>query len=109
MVPPVGRSCDRYEPFVYATTQHVALGLAAGPIFICNCARSYIFVCFARAVLHSGDYYLFESDSEDEDVLEEDQKQHKQSPFQVFNKLSESDALHTGPVTTDVLACHFFI
>ncbi|KAF5895558.1 piezo-type mechanosensitive ion channel component 1 [Clarias magur] len=34
-------------------------------------------------VLHSGDYYLFESDSEDEDVLEEEQKQHKQTPFQM--------------------------
>ncbi|TSK20074.1 Piezo-type mechanosensitive ion channel component 1 [Bagarius yarrelli] len=34
-------------------------------------------------VLHSGDYYLFESDSEDEDVLEEEQKQNKQTPFQL--------------------------
>ncbi|XP_062845952.1 piezo-type mechanosensitive ion channel component 1 isoform X2 [Trichomycterus rosablanca] len=34
-------------------------------------------------VLHSGDYYLFESDSEDEDVLEEDQKNQRQSAFQL--------------------------
>ncbi|KAK3528144.1 hypothetical protein QTP86_023865, partial [Hemibagrus guttatus] len=34
-------------------------------------------------VLHSGDYYLFESDSEDEDVLEEEQKQQKQTAFQM--------------------------
>ncbi|MCJ8747419.1 hypothetical protein PDJAM_G00153320 [Pangasius djambal] len=33
-------------------------------------------------VLHSGDYYLFESDSEDEEVLEEEQKHHKQTAFQ---------------------------
>lgn len=36
-------------------------------------------------VLHSGDYYLFESDSEDEDVLEEEQKQQKQTAFQVIH------------------------
>ncbi|XP_046696500.1 piezo-type mechanosensitive ion channel component 1 isoform X2 [Silurus meridionalis] len=34
-------------------------------------------------VLHSGDYYLFESDSEDEEVLEEEQKQYKQTAFQL--------------------------
>ncbi|XP_060714929.1 piezo-type mechanosensitive ion channel component 1 [Tachysurus vachellii] len=34
-------------------------------------------------VLNSGDYYMFESDSEDEDVLEEEQKQQKQTAFQL--------------------------
>ncbi|XP_017313986.1 piezo-type mechanosensitive ion channel component 1 [Ictalurus punctatus] len=34
-------------------------------------------------VLHSGDYYLFESDSEDEDLFEEEQKHHKQTAFQM--------------------------
>lgn len=38
-------------------------------------------MCFV--VLNSGDYYMFESDSEDEDVLEEEQKQQKQTAFQV--------------------------
>lgn len=40
-------------------------------------------VCVSLVVLHSGDYYLFESDSEDEDLFEEEQKHHKQTAFQV--------------------------
>jgi hypothetical protein len=39
---------------------------------------------FTFAVLHSGDYYLFESDSEEEDELfSEEKKPQKQTAFQV--------------------------
>lgn len=48
-----------------------------------NCLSVFFFMCVCLVVLHSGDYYLFESDSEDEDVVEEVQKHQKHTPFQV--------------------------
>uniref|UniRef100_A0AAR2M1I4 Piezo-type mechanosensitive ion channel component n=1 Tax=Pygocentrus nattereri TaxID=42514 RepID=A0AAR2M1I4_PYGNA len=45
---------------------------------------SFFCVCGSLVVLHSGDYYLFESDSEEEeDVSVEEQKQRRQTAFQV--------------------------
>uniref|UniRef100_A0A8C9WAD8 Piezo type mechanosensitive ion channel component 1 (Er blood group) n=1 Tax=Scleropages formosus TaxID=113540 RepID=A0A8C9WAD8_SCLFO len=47
------------------------------------------------AVLHSGEYYLFESDSEEEEetLPVEDLKPSRQSAFQVTHHLSESDIM----------------
>lgn len=43
------------------------------------------------SVLHSGDYYLFETDSEeDEESVVEDQKPPKQSAFQVRGEVKGS-------------------
>lgn len=44
---------------------------------------------FTSAVLHSGDYYLFESDSEEEEELfSEEKKPQKQTAFQVSSPYS---------------------
>uniref|UniRef100_A0A4W4GYY3 Piezo-type mechanosensitive ion channel component n=1 Tax=Electrophorus electricus TaxID=8005 RepID=A0A4W4GYY3_ELEEL len=51
---------------------------------LCVCVCVCVCVCASFAVLHSGDYYLFESDSgEEEDLIEEEQKQRRLTAFQV--------------------------
>uniref|UniRef100_A0A8C4XAH1 Piezo type mechanosensitive ion channel component 1 (Er blood group) n=1 Tax=Erpetoichthys calabaricus TaxID=27687 RepID=A0A8C4XAH1_ERPCA len=54
------------------------------PIITQACFLSFFFAVWFLSVLHSGEYYLFESDSEEEeDLLAEEQKPVRQSAFQV--------------------------
>lgn len=41
--------------------------------------------CAPPAVLHSGEYFLFESDSEEEEEVQEEPRQERPSAFQVSN------------------------
>lgn len=65
-------------------------------------------MCVFLVVLHSGDYYLFESDSEDEDVFKEEQKYHKQTAFQVkINKQAKPTETRYNIVDIIVsVSCH---